>query len=153
MVITFLFKTYQNKPDLHVLNRSWRGCYLTGAKFWQRNCKAMQRMERRRFEYSCAFCINSLLAAKPKHFHAQKQFQQLWRLSNQRFHLLIFDWRTPTYPKRRVIVKKYSIENNKKASAHSPFLQKPVWETFVIIMIIIYTMYKGNKNNFHQNVK
>ena len=41
MVITFLFKTYQNKPDLHVLNRSRRGCYLTGAKFWQRNCKAM----------------------------------------------------------------------------------------------------------------
>ena len=60
MVITFLFKTYQNKPDLHVFNRSRRGCYLTEAKFWQRNCKAMQRMERRRFEYSCAFCIHFL---------------------------------------------------------------------------------------------
>ena len=68
-----------------------------------------------------------LLSAKPKHLHAQKQlFQQLHRLH---YHLLIFVWRTKTYPKWRVIVKKYSTENNKKASAHSPFLQKSVWET------------------------
>ena len=40
-----------------------------------------------------------LLIAKPKLLQAQKQFQQLRRLSNQRFHLLIFDWRTKTYPK------------------------------------------------------
>ena len=45
MVITFLFKTYQNKPDLHVFNCSRRGCYLTGAKFWQRNCKAISCRE------------------------------------------------------------------------------------------------------------
>ena len=69
--------------------------------------------------------LHSLLAAKPKHLHAQNQFQQLRRLSN---HLLKIDWRTKTYPKWRVIVKKYSIGNNKKASAHSPFLQKSVWD-------------------------
>ena len=36
--------------------------------------------------------LRSPLAAKPKHLHVQKQFQQLCRLSNQRFHLLIFDY-------------------------------------------------------------
>ena len=30
------------------------------------------------------------------------------------------------------MVKKYSIGNNKNASAHFSFLQKSVWETFVI---------------------
>lgn len=39
---------------------SWRDWYLPGAKLWQMNCKAVQRMERRRFEYSCTFCTRFL---------------------------------------------------------------------------------------------
>ena len=58
MVITFCLKRI--KITRSVFCRSQRGCYLMWAKFWQRNCKAKQRMERRRLEYSCTFCIRFL---------------------------------------------------------------------------------------------
>ena len=130
MVITFCLKRI--KITRSVFYRSRRGCYWTWAKFWQRNCKAKLENGEEMLRIFMHL-LHSLLAAKAKHLHSQKQFQQLRRLSNQRFHLLIFDWRTKIYPKWRVIVKKYSIGNNKKASAHSPFLQKSAWVTFVII--------------------
>ena len=57
-VITFCLKRI--KITRSVFCRSQRGCYLMWAKFWQRNCKAKQRMERRRLEYSCTFCIRFL---------------------------------------------------------------------------------------------
>ena len=58
MVITFCLKRI--KITRSVFYRSRRGCYWTWAKFWQRNCKAKQRMERRCLEYSCTFCIRFL---------------------------------------------------------------------------------------------
>ena len=58
MVITFCLKHIKITRSVFYCSR--RGCYWTWAKFWQRNCKAKQRMERRRLEYSCTFCIRFL---------------------------------------------------------------------------------------------
>ena len=132
MVITFCLKHI--KITRSVFYRSRRGCYWTWAKFWQRNCKAKRRMERRRLEYSCTFCIRFLQQSQNTCIHKNNSSSYVGYLIRGFIYWYLTEELT--------IVKKYSTGNNKKASAHSPFLQKSVWETFVKIMIIMYTMYK-----------
>ena len=131
-VITFCLKHIKITRSVFYCSR--RGCYWTWAKFWQRNCKAKQRMERRRLGYSCTFCIRFLQQSQNTCIHKNNSSSYVGYLIRGFIYWYLIEELT--------IVKKYSTGNNKKASAHSPFLQKSVWETFVKIMIIMYTMYK-----------
>lgn len=54
--------------------RSRQDCYLAWAKFWQKNCEAVQRMWRRRFFGIFSRLRCSLLEAKPRGGRLHRQY-------------------------------------------------------------------------------
>lgn len=76
--------------------------FLGSAKFWQRNCIAKQRMERRRFEYSCALCVRFLQQSQNSCKHQNNSGSYVGYLV--RGFIYWYLTTLTTYPKWRVIV-------------------------------------------------